>query len=124
LIPKLGRRAFDRLGGQREVRAGQDGQADDGDVLLDRRRHDRVDMAEALRIRLVDRVYPRASFESSWRSLAQRIAASPSRPIKSVIAAAAPHHHPGLETPAAAAFASLWVADAHWAAADGLRAKS
>jgi enoyl-CoA hydratase/carnithine racemase len=51
------------------------------------------------------------------------IAASPSRPIKSVIAAAAPHHHPGLETPAAA-FASLWVADAHWAAADGLARKS
>jgi enoyl-CoA hydratase len=81
---------------------------------------ERIDMAEALRIRLVDRVYPRAAFESSWRSLAEGIAASPSRPIKSVIAAAAPHAHPELETAAAATFAGLWVADAHWAAADGL----
>jgi enoyl-CoA hydratase/carnithine racemase len=85
---------------------------------------ERVDAAEALRIGLVDRVYPREAFESSWRSLATRIAASPSRSIKSVIAAAAPHHHPGLETAAAAEFASLWVSDAHWAAADGLTAKS
>jgi enoyl-CoA hydratase len=84
---------------------------------------ERIDMAEALRIRLVDRVYPRGSFEASWRSLAERIAASPSRSIKSVIAAAVPHEHPGLETAAAAAFAGLWVADAHWAAADRLAAK-
>jgi len=84
---------------------------------------ERIDMAEALRIRLVDRVYPRATFESAWRSLAEGIAASPSRPIKSVIAAAAPHAHPGLEAAAAAAFASLWVSEAHWAAADGLTAK-
>jgi len=81
---------------------------------------ERIDMTEALRIRLVDRVYPRSSFEPSWRSLAERIAASPSRPIKSVIAAAAPHHHPDLEPAAAAAFAALWISDAHWAAADGL----
>jgi len=58
-------------------------------------------------------------FEESWRSLAARIAASPSRALKSVIAAAAPHQHPGLEASAAAAFASLWVSYAHWAAADG-----
>jgi len=80
---------------------------------------ERVAMAEALRIGLVDRVYPRSSFEESWRSLAARIAASPSQSLKSIIAAAAPHHHPALEAPAAAAFASLWVSDAHWAAADG-----
>ena len=85
---------------------------------------ERIGAAEALRTGLVDRVYPRASFESSWRSLAAAIAASPSRSIKSVIAAAAPHHHPGLETAAAAEFASLWVSDAHWAAADALTAKS
>ena len=85
---------------------------------------ERIGAAEALRIGLVDRVYPRASFESSWRSLAAAIAASPSRSIKSVIAAAAPHHHPALETAAAAEFAALWVADAHWAAADALTAKS
>ena len=85
---------------------------------------ERIGAAEALRIGLVDRVYPRSEFDASWRSLATAIAASPSRSIKSVIAAAAPHHHPGLETAAAAEFAALWVSDAHWAAADALTAKS
>jgi len=84
---------------------------------------ERIDAAEARRIGLFDRVYPRASFDSSWRSLAASIASSPSRSIKSVIAAAAPHQHADLEEPAAAAFASLWVADAHWAAADALTRK-
>ena len=84
---------------------------------------ERIGAAEALRIGLVDRVYPRSEFDASWRSLATAIAASPSRSIKSVIAAAAPHHHPGLESSAAATFASLWVSDAHWAAADALTAK-
>jgi enoyl-CoA hydratase len=77
---------------------------------------DRLDTAEALRIGLVDRVYPRVSFEESWRSLARRIAASPGRPIKSVIARAAPLHHPAHELSAATAFATLWTSDAHWAA--------
>jgi enoyl-CoA hydratase/carnithine racemase len=81
---------------------------------------ERISAGEALRIGLFDRVYPRSSFEASWRSLAALVASSPSRSIKSVIAAAAPHHHPELEDSAAEAFASLWVADAHWAAADGL----
>jgi len=44
--------------------------------------------------------------------------------IKRVVAAAAPHHHPSLEAPAAAEFAALWVSDAHWKAADALTAKS
>jgi enoyl-CoA hydratase/carnithine racemase len=85
---------------------------------------ERIGAAEALRIGLADRVYPRSEFEASWRSLAAAIAASPSRSIKSVIAAAAPHHHPGLETAASAEFAALWVSDVHWAAADALTAKS
>ncbi len=84
---------------------------------------ERIDAAEAHRIGLVDRVYPRSSFEDSWRSLAAAIAASPSREIKKVIAAAAPHHHPALESAAAAEFASLWVSDAHWAAADAATKK-
>src|SRR5690349_15115993 len=58
---------------------------------------DRLDTAEARRIGLIDRVYPREAFEESWRALAKQIAASPARPIKSVIARAAPHHHPALE---------------------------
>jgi enoyl-CoA hydratase len=77
---------------------------------------EKVDTAEAHRIGLIDRVYPRAAFEESWRELASRIAAAPARPIKSVIARAAPHHHPAHEDAAAAAFAELWIADAHWAA--------
>ena len=84
---------------------------------------ERISAAEALRIGLFDRVYPRASFESSWRALALAMASGPSEAIKRVIAAAAPHHHPSLETSAAAEFATLWVSDAHWAAADALTAK-
>jgi enoyl-CoA hydratase/carnithine racemase len=82
---------------------------------------EKLGTAEAHRIGLIDRVYPRASFEESWRALARRIAASPSRPVKAVIARAAPHQHPAFEQPASAAFAELWIADAHWAAAAALR---
>jgi enoyl-CoA hydratase len=85
---------------------------------------ERVDTTEAHRIGLIDRVYPREDFEASWRALAQRIAASPARPIKSVIARAAPHHHPAHERSAAAAFAALWTSDAHWAAVAGLTPSS
>lgn len=84
---------------------------------------ERITAAEALRIGLFDRVYPRASFESSWRSLAAAVAASPSVAIKRVVAAAAPHHHPSLEAAAAAEFATLWVSDAHWEAAGNLQKK-
>ena len=85
---------------------------------------ERIGAAEALRIGLFDRVYPRASFEASWRSLAAAVASSPSAAIKRVIAAAAPHQHPSLEAAAAAEFATLWVADAHWKAADNRQKKS
>jgi enoyl-CoA hydratase/carnithine racemase len=83
----------------------------------------RIDAAEAHRIGLFDRVYPRESFEQSWRALAASIASSPSRALKKVIAAAAPHHHPALEQEAAAEFAALWVSDAHWQAADAITRK-
>jgi len=85
---------------------------------------ERVDTTEALRIGLIDRVYPRSGFGESWRALAERIVASPARPIKSVIARAAPHHHPAHERSAAAAFAALWTSDAHWAAVADLTASS
>lgn len=84
---------------------------------------ERISAGEALRIGLFDRVYPRATFESSWRALAVAVAAAPSVAIKRVIAAAAPHHHPALETSAAADFATLWISDAHWKAADALQRK-
>ncbi len=85
---------------------------------------EKLGTAEAHRIGLLDRVYPRAEFDESWRALARRIAASPSRPIKSVIARAVPHHPPGFEQPAAAAFAELWTSDAHWAAAAALQTRA
>jgi enoyl-CoA hydratase len=85
---------------------------------------ERIAADEALRIGLFDRVYPRASFEASWRSLASAVASSPSVAIKRVIAAAAPHQHPSLEAEAAAEFAALWVSDAHWKAADEAQRKS
>jgi enoyl-CoA hydratase/carnithine racemase len=78
---------------------------------------EKIGTAEAHRIGLIDRVYPRAAFDESWRALARRIAASPARPIKSVIARAVPHEHPAHERSAATAFATLWTSDAHWAAA-------
>ena len=81
---------------------------------------DRLGATEAHRIGLIERVYPRAEFDDSWRALARRIAASPARPIKSVIARAAPHHHPAYERSATTAFAALWTSDAHWAAVNGL----
>jgi enoyl-CoA hydratase len=84
---------------------------------------ERISAAEALRIGLFDRVYPRAAFESSWRALAAAVASGPSVAIKRVIAAAAPHQHPALEAAAAGEFATLWVSDAHWAAADAVQAK-
>jgi enoyl-CoA hydratase len=84
---------------------------------------ERIDAPEALRIGLLDRVYPRESFESSWRSLASAIASSPSRSLKKVISAAAPHHHPSLEKEAATEFANLWISDAHWRAADAATKK-
>jgi enoyl-CoA hydratase len=79
---------------------------------------ERVDTAEAHRIGLVDRVYPREAFEPSWRALAERMAAAPARPIKAVIARAAAHHYPAHERPAVDAFATLWTSEAHWAAVD------
>jgi enoyl-CoA hydratase/carnithine racemase len=84
---------------------------------------EKIGTAEAHRIGLIDRVYPRAAFEESWHALAARMAAAPARAIKSVIAPAAPHHHPALADAAADTFARLWTADAHWAAADAVQAR-
>lgn len=67
--------------------------------------------ADAERIGLVDRVVPRASFESDWRALAESLANRPAGRIKEVIGGATRDR-------AVAAFAELWVSDEHWAAAD------
>ncbi|WP_028463652.1 enoyl-CoA hydratase/isomerase family protein [Nocardia sp. 348MFTsu5.1] len=70
-----------------------------------------VGAAEAERLGLVDKVLPRASFEEGWKAVARSLANNSSGDIKRVIGGATPDE-------AVAAFARLWVADEHWAAAD------
>lgn len=70
-----------------------------------------VGAAEAERLGLVDRVIPRASFDSGWRDLARAMAGRPAGEIKRVMKGAK-------TTEAVAAFARLWVSDEHWSAAD------
>jgi enoyl-CoA hydratase len=70
-----------------------------------------LDAAEAERIGLVDVVLPRPSFEEGWRSVARSLARRPAAEIKRVISGVSPDE-------AIASFARLWVADAHWQAAD------
>lgn len=66
---------------------------------------------DAERLGLVDRVLPRAEFDAGWRSLALALANPSAGAIKRVIDGATPQE-------AVDAFAGLWVADAHWVAAD------
>ena len=66
---------------------------------------------EAERVGLVDRVFPRASFDEGWRSVARSLARHPATEIKRVISGVSSDE-------AIASFARLWVADAHWQAAE------
>ncbi|MFG2965337.1 enoyl-CoA hydratase/isomerase family protein [Streptomyces sp. NPDC048288] len=71
-----------------------------------------LDATEAERVGLVDRVVPRASFETEWRSVARALANGPGAEIKHVL-------DDGTSADdAVRAFARLWAADAHWEAAD------
>jgi enoyl-CoA hydratase len=70
-----------------------------------------LNAVEAERLGLVDLVLPRASFDEGWRSLARSLARHPATEIKRVISGVSPDE-------AIASFARLWVADAHWRAAD------
>ena len=70
-----------------------------------------LDAAAAERIGLVDAVLPRPTFDQEWRAIARQLASHPAGEIKRVIAGASADE-------AVAAFARLWVADAHWGAAD------
>jgi enoyl-CoA hydratase len=72
---------------------------------------------QAERVGLVDRVLPRATFETEWRSLARSLANRPASEIKRVIKGVPADD-------AVAAFASLWVSDEHWAAADRVMKRS
>jgi len=66
---------------------------------------------QAEKVGLVDRVLPRATCETEWRSLARALANRPAGDIKRVMSGVP-------ASDAVAAFASLWVSDEHWAAAD------
>ncbi|MGX6509269.1 enoyl-CoA hydratase/isomerase family protein [Rhodococcus sp. SJ-2] len=66
---------------------------------------------DARRVGLVDQVLPRESFDEGWRALARSLVNESSGSIKHVISGASPDE-------AIDAFAELWVADAHWEAAD------
>ncbi|OCB25082.1 enoyl-CoA hydratase [Mycobacterium malmoense] len=66
---------------------------------------------EAERVGLVDRVFPRASFDEGWQSIARSLARHPATEIKRVISGVSADE-------AIASFARLWVADAHWRAAE------
>ena len=70
-----------------------------------------LDAAEAERIGLVDWCCPASSFDEGWRSVARSLARHPAAEIKRVISGVSPDE-------AIASFARLWVADAHWQAAE------
>ncbi|WIM88198.1 enoyl-CoA hydratase/isomerase family protein [Candidatus Mycobacterium wuenschmannii] len=72
---------------------------------------------EAERLGLIDRVLPRATFDTEWRSLARSLANKPAGEIKRVVGGV-----PARD--AIAAFAALWVSDEHWAAADRVMNRS
>ena len=66
---------------------------------------------EAERVGLVDRVLPRATFDEGWQAVARSLARHPATEIKRVISGVSADE-------AIASFARLWVADAHWRAAE------
>lgn len=70
-----------------------------------------VAATEAERIGLIDEVIPRASFDEQWRLIARSLATAPANEVKRVMRGVP-------TTEAVAAFARLWVSDAHWTAAD------
>ena len=72
---------------------------------------------QAEKVGLVDRVLPRATFQTEWRSLARALANRPAGDIKRVMSGVP-------ASDAVAAFASLWVSDEHWAAADRVMKRS
>jgi enoyl-CoA hydratase len=76
-----------------------------------------LNAADAERIGLVDLILPRASFDEGWRSVARSLARDPATEIKRVISGVSPDE-------AIASFARLWVADAHWRAAERVMNRS
>ena len=84
---------------------------------------EQYDAATARDLGLVDIVVPRSEFHERWRALAHQLAGQApgaTRAIKSVVAPAAPALHRQFAAAASDAFATLWAADAHWAAVDNM----
>lgn len=71
-----------------------------------------LDAHEAKQVGLVDEVLPRAEFETGWRTLARSLANRSAGEVKRLTKG------PVAEEDAVRAFARLWVADEHWAAAE------
>jgi enoyl-CoA hydratase/carnithine racemase len=71
-----------------------------------------LDAAAAERLGVVDRVLPRAEFQDGWRALARSLANVSASEIKRVTSGEVNAEQ------AIDAFARLWIADAHWQAAD------
>ena len=76
-----------------------------------------LDAPAAERIGLINRVVPRESFDAEWRALARSLANPSAGEIKRVLGGASADE-------AVAAFARLWVADEHWAAADRVTSRN
>lgn len=70
-----------------------------------------LDADQAKRMGLVDMTFPRSSFDKEWRAIATLLARRPAAEIKRVIRGVSADE-------AIASFARLWVADAHWRAAE------
>ena len=84
----------------------------------------RLTAPQAEALGLVNLTFPRSGFDLGVAAFARQMADLPaavSRSIKATVEAVRPNSHPNLESSAVQAFARLWVADDHWAAADELR---
>lgn len=85
----------------------------------------KYDASAAFDIGLVDLVFPRADFETEWRSLAAKLAGlapGTTQAVKSVVSAVAPAVHDHSRRDAISLFATLWEAPDHWAAVDAITA--
>jgi enoyl-CoA hydratase/carnithine racemase len=82
-----------------------------------------LDAATALAWGLVEETVPRPAFEARFAAVLERIAAAPREAlvgIKGVAERAAAAARPDLSRLAAEAFATTWIAEAHWNAVDAM----
>lgn len=87
---------------------------------------ERVDMAGAEALGLVDVVVPRAEFDQRCEQFVRHVVGQGpgvARAIKATVRAARPNTHPGLADGAIASFARLWTAQPHWSAVEASAAQ-